>query len=390
MNRILRPKTTSASSPFPLRIGLNLLYLLPGVVGGTQTYAVNLIQHLAVLDTMNEYFLFVNHESADLPLVDAPNFRRIVCPVRATRRINRYLWEQSILPLQLARHRVDLVHSLGYVGPLYPPCRHVVSVPDLNYLAFRDLMEGARQRILSTLIPRVARRAAHVVTISEYSKRQITTHIGIADEKVTVTYLAARVPADTKVSSGEQIPGRYGISHPYLIAFSSLSPHKNIVRLIQAFAQVCEEAPHHLVLMGHLPPGVDIRGEIERAGITSRVVITGYVPDEDIAPLLSHADLFVFPSLYEGFGLPVLEAQQAGVAVACSTAASLPEVAGEAAAMFDPHSVPEMASAIRRCLQDPVLRTSLVQKGHRNRERFSWTRTARETLGIYERVQETG
>jgi len=372
-----------------LRIGLNLLYLLPGVVGGTQTYAVSLITALAAADTENEYFLYLNRESAGLEIMTAPNFRRVVCPVWAVRRPARYAFEQLALPLALRRDGIGLLHSLGYVGPLLPPCPHVVSIHDLIYRGHQAMMTGGKQKALEFFVRQTARRADRIITISQSSKREIVADIGVDPQKVCVTLLAGR-PAPGHATDAERalVLARYGITAPYLLAFSSPNPVKNIPRLLEAFALACADLPHQLVLVGHPPGGTDFAAEAARRGLGGRVVPTGYVPDADIAPLLQGAALFAFPSLYEGFGLPLLDAQQAGVPVVCSRAASLPEVAGEGAVLFDPASVEEMRAAIRAGLLDQTLRGRLVSAGNANARRFSWERTARQTLDVYRSAWE--
>jgi glycosyltransferase involved in cell wall biosynthesis len=179
-----------------------------------------------------------------------------------------------------------------------------------------------------------------------------------------------------------KVKSSYGISGPYLIAFGGGALHKNIPRLLQAFEELKKELPHKLVLIGHLPHNVNLRV------MSEDIIATGYVPAEHVLPLLSGAELFVLPSLYEGFGLPVLEAQQAGVPVVCSTAGSLPEVAGEAAVFFNPNSIADMAEKIAALASNPALRTELRQKGLANIRRFSWEQTARETLTVYAQVYE--
>lgn len=183
----------------------------------------------------------------------------------------------------------------------------------------------------------------------------------------------------------DEIAARYGVTGPYLLAFGSLSGNKNIPSLIRAFAGIREQVQHTLLLVGHMTPGPDLQAEIAALGVGDRIKITGYVPDAHVMPLLEGADLFVFPSLYEGFGLPILEAQMAGVAVASSTAASLPEVAGDGAALFDPLSVDDMSRVLQDCLLDPGRRAALIEKGRANVARFSWERTAAETLDCYHR-----
>lgn len=366
----------------PMRIGLNLLYLLPGHVGGTQTYAMELMTALAALKTPDTYAVYLNEEARDLPLPMA--FERVVCPVRAVRRAARYAYEQLRLPHLLRQHRIDLLHSLGYVCPLRVPCRNVVTIHDLNYIALVNAISRSKRALLGRFVIQSARRSDHIITISDFSRTQILQHLGVAGEKVTTIHEAPRSQREaSSPDRDQQVLQKYDIRRPYLIAFSSLLKHKNIPRLLEAYAAICDGLPHQLVLVGHLPEGLEIHADIARLGLQDRVVITGYVPGAHVNPLLEQAELFVFPSLYEGFGLPVLDAQQAGVAVACSTAASLPEVAGEGALFFDPGSVAEMADVLRRCLQDGALRRDLAARGHGNLARFSWERTARETLAVY-------
>lgn len=370
-----------------MRIGLNLLYLLPGIVGGTQTYAVSLIRALAALDRDNEYVLYVNRESVDLDITQAANFRRVVCPVSAIRREARYAFEQLRLPLLLQRDKIGLLHSLGYVGPLLPPCPQVVSIHDLIYRGHQAMMTGSKQKALEFFVTQSARRASQIVTMSEHSKRELVAGIGVAPEKVTVTYEAARpaAPASAPEERASAL-GRHGIDGPYVLAFSSPNPVKNISRLLEAFAGACADLPHQLVLVGHPPEGANFEADAEHFGLAGRVIAAGYVPDADIGPLLQGADLFAFPSLYEGFGLPVLDAQQEGIPVICSTAASLPEVAGEGALLFDPLSVEAMQKALRAGLSDGPLRARLKAQGRANAAKFTWERTARQTLDVYRQI----
>jgi len=367
-----------------MKIGINLLYLLPGLVGGTETYAVALVKALTEMDRQNEYHVFLNQEASRLDLTDAPNFHRVVCPFRATRRAVRYAWEQFILPRQVSSRRIDVLHSLGYVGPLWTPCPAVVTVPDLNYLDIGHTMPLGKRYLLRYFSVQAAQRAKAVITISSYSKSVICDELKIHPNKVTVTLLGPRWN-DNFISQDvvSNIKAIYGISGPYLVAFGGGALHKNIPRLLKAFVELKKELSHKLVLIGRLPTDVN-PGEL-----SGDIISTGYVPAEHVLPLLSAAEIFVLPSLYEGFGLPVLEAQQAGVPVVCSTAGSLPEVAGAAAVFFDPYSVEDMADKIARVVRDPALRAELRQKGLANVQRFSWEQTARKTLAVYEYACQT-
>ncbi len=370
-----------------MRIGVNLLYLIPSVVGGTETYAISLLRSLASVDQENEYWIFVNRESAEMDLPESPRFHRVICRVSSTNRFNRYGWEQFMLPMQLRSHRIDLVHSLGYVGPLLSVCPCIVTIPDLNYVALRDTLPLGKRVALRFFSTQSARRSNHVITISNFSKDKISGLLRINPDKITVTYLGPRIEtASLATDNWSRLKDHYGIEEPYVIAFGGKALHKNILRLVHAFSEIKEQFPHRLILIGHVPTNVQLSLEMAREGMTGRIIATGYVPEEEILPLLSHADLFVLPSLYEGFGMPVVEAQQAGVAVACSNAGSLPEVGGEGALYFDPMSVDDMIRVMRLCLQDDDLRSRLVKKGHDNLRRFSWETTARKTLGVYQGV----
>lgn len=372
-----------------MRIAINLLYLIPGVVGGTQTYAVSLARALARLDGDNEYTFFLNRESADLRLPDVPNFHRVVCDVRAVSRPRRYAYEQIALPVQLRHLGIDVVHSPGYVCPLFSPCPSVVTICDVNFVAMRQVMPQAKQRLLGFFVRQSAQRADHILTLSEFSKGQIAAHLKADVSNVTVTHLGPReaLASDASVA-WEDVAYRYRVKKPYAIAFGGSSPHKNMERLIQAFGAIHSGVPHALVLLGHLPAG--LQAQSEAAGVSGQVVMTGYVPDEHMAPLLANAELLIFPSWYEGFGLPVLDAQSLSVPVACSRVASLPEVAGDGAAYFDPLSVDDMAGVIRGCLLNADLRAALAEKGRANIDHFSWDTAARRTLDVYQAVAARG
>jgi glycosyltransferase involved in cell wall biosynthesis len=373
-----------------MRLGINMLYLIPGVVGGTQTYALGLLAGLADLDTDDEFIVYTNRECADLPLPDRPNFKRRVCPFHATNRAVRYAWEQVMLPVQAARDRVDVLHSLGYTGPVRSTTPHVLTLHDMNYIDIPGSVSGLRQRALRTLASRAARNADHVITISEFSKSRIIHNLHIDRARISVTYLASRELDARYTPDAAALAQTYGIRTPYIVAFSSPFPHKNILRLVDAFARIAATHPHSLVLVGHLPADNAIQQRVRELGLQDRVVTTSFVPDVDIMPLLQNAAAFAFPSVYEGFGLPVLDAQHGGVPVIASTAASIPEVAGDGARFFDPDSTGDMSAAIAGVLDDPALAADLVRRGHANVARFTWRATARATRRVYMAVAQAG
>jgi glycosyltransferase involved in cell wall biosynthesis len=366
-----------------MRIALNLLYLIPGLAGGTHTYAVSLIRALAQIDRSNEYYIFLNTESMALGLDLPANFHKVFCPVRGRARLLRYGWEQIILPIQLKARGIHVVHSLGYVGPLASPCPAVVTIPDLNFIALRENMPFARRIALRFFSTQSGLRSGRVITISEFSKADLARRLQLEPAKISVIHLGSReAGAGNRNTSWRQLKCEYGIRQPYIAAFGG-ARHKNTSRLIEAFASLSDTFPHQLVIIGHLSAGAELEKAKNEGRLAGRLITTGFVPEQDVMPLLGHADLFVMPSLYEGFGLPVLEAQQAGVPVVCSSAASLPEVGGEGALYFDPASTEDMAAALRRSLGDADLRARMARAGTKNLRRFSWAATARQTLGVY-------
>jgi glycosyltransferase involved in cell wall biosynthesis len=373
-----------------VRIGLNLLFMIPGVVGGTETYAKGLLTGLKEVRCGHEFTVFLNRESAGLASEWGPDVQAIVCPVQAARRADRYVFEQVRLPRLVHEHGIDLLHSLGYVAPRFVRCASVVSVPDLNYRAFGGTMSFVRRAMLEVFVRQSLLHADRIVTISEFSRREIQREYGIPAEKITVTYLAASLENATIESDRpENRPaGVPDAERPYMIAFSSTYANKNIPRLIEAFkaAWSNKKITQRLVLVGHRFTPPDGAGQIEEGTADDGIVWTGYLDRRVLFRMLRGADFLVFPSFYEGFGLPVLESMGVGVPVLCSSAASLPEVAGEAAVLFDPYSVADLTEKLIAMGNDAALRESLRRKGFENLKRFSWERTARETVDVYEEV----
>jgi glycosyltransferase involved in cell wall biosynthesis len=370
-----------------MKIGINLLYLIPGIVGGTETYAAGLLHGMAANKVEDDFIVFVNREAADWPLPQKANFQRVVCPVFGAAQSKRYYYEQARLPGQLRERHIDLVHSLGYVGPLFPSCPAVVTIHDLNYRWFRNrgLKALVRNLALRAFVRLSARRAQHVIAVSRYTRDEIVSFFRLPQDKVTVVHEAPKVVAPPPLDvalSGDTLQ-RLGIAPPYFLAFSSLSPNKNIARLVAAYRQAhaAGRIKQALIVVGHKLR--DSSGPAEADGL---IRYTGYLERDDLQTVLQQAYALLFPSYYEGFGLPVLEAMACGVPVVCSRAASLPEVGGDAALYFDPYSIDDIASKIVEVAQDAELRQSMRTRGYRQVETFSWEKAAQETLAVYRRM----
>jgi len=367
-----------------MRIAINLLYLIPGECGGTETYGVCLVNALVQLDPTNQYIIFINRESKDIPLVKANNLTKINCNIKAANRPMRYFYEQAILPFLLLKHQVDLVHSLGYVTPLLAPCKNVVTVHDMNYVDVRNDFHWFKRLILSSFCSASARIADRVITISEFSKSAICRCLGVSPTKVTVTHLGPGWLGDPHARMDwEVLRSQYNLPERYIIAFGGGALHKNIPKLIQAYLESEELWNCTLVIMGRLP--VDVRlPETTSGDVGPKVQWLGYVPTNHIQPLLSYSAVYVLPSLYEGFGMPILEAQFSGALVVSSNAASLPEIGGEGAIYFNPVSVPAISEAIRAGLRGDASWVAGIRKAAKeNLKRFSWEATAHGSLDVY-------
>jgi len=240
-------------------------------------------------------------------------------------------------------------------------------------------MSAVRRLMLSFFVRQSALHSDHIIAVSEFTRRELSQEIHETANKISVIYEA---PQQRRIAA--TLAG--GISTcppaPYAVVFSSRSPHKNILRLVEAFrrARLHSSLPHSIVVIGHLP---------YRMVQSDDVICVGYQSDEVVARLLDGAEFLAFPSTYEGFGLPLLEAMAVGLAVTCSSAGSLPEIASDAALIFDPYSVESMEAAITRMATDSELRKELRIRAKTNLGRFSWDKTAQETLIVYEKLLDT-
>lgn len=348
---------------------------------GNETYVRELVDHLTGLpDDGTEYLLYHTRRA---PRPEWAAYARRLRPHAPALRI------PVAFPVALRRDRVQAAH-FQYVVPPWCPCPTVVSVHDVSYEAHPEFFPAAMRARMRLLVPRAVRTAAAVITISEFSRREIVERYRVDPARVVVTPLAAG-PGFRPLDAGDVAErlARIGIEGPYVLAVGNVQPRKNLGRLLEAFAALRRrvDLPHRLVLVGRRAyRGDAILARQEALGIARHVVATGYVADDDLVALYNGADAFVYPSLYEGFGLPVLEAMACGAPVITSGTTALPEVAGDAAELVDPRSVDELAAALGRVLADPARRADLRDRGLRRARRFSWRRLAEQTLAAYKRA----
>ncbi len=348
---------------------------------GTENYSLYLIRELLAQGEAHRFRLYFNHPPS-------PG----LFPSLAERRVIPFprLWTHLRLSWEMISRPPELLFVPSHVLPLAHPRRSVATVHDLGYHYYPEAHTLFQNLYLRWSTRYNARAAARVLADSEATRRDLVHYYRVPPEKIVVVYPGrdeslAPVTEPTRLAA---VRARYGIDGPYLLYVGTLHPRKNLVRLVQAFASTLDAEPDlRLVLAGQKGWLYDeILGQVRKLGLENRVLLTGYVPDADLPALLSAALAFVYPSLYEGFGLPVLEAMACGTPVVCSNASSLPEVAGQAALLVDPHNTEALAEALARIVTEAGLREALVEKGLGQIQNFSWQRCAQEVLQVLEEV----
>lgn len=296
----------------------------------------------------------------------------------------RILWEQARLPGVLRHLQADLLHAPAFAGPLRAPCPQVITVHDLSFLRHPEFFRRGNRHYLSTLTGPSCRRAAAVIAVSRFTAAEVTALLGVPEARIHVVYHGIEpryrpLPADevARFRAEKGLPARF------ILHMGTLEPRKNLLRLVQAFALL--NAPElHLVLAGGRGWFYEtLFAEVERLGLRERVLFPGYVAAEEQVLWYNSAAIFAYPSLYEGFGFPVAEALACGTPTVTSTAASLPEVAGEAALTVSPEDEVALAQALRQLLDDAALRETLRQRGLVQAAQFTWEAAARQTAQVY-------
>lgn len=353
--------------------------------GGSIVYGINLLNQLANTDKISNYVIYLNKDCEDLPLKLTSNFQVRIIPFSNKHIIIRFFWEQFIFPFYILYDRLDILHSLGYVGPVVCPVQHIVSILDLNFKRHGNSMSFFKRVFLGLMVKIMTIVSKKIITISNFSKNDLCQYLGVSNSKIIVTHLSGSNDENSNCSKIDLFQN-YGINSDYIIAFGSPSAHKNIKNLIVAFADLSLNFKSlKLLLVGHQHNNQELNQLIVKLKLQNKIIFTGFVPDDHIMPLLKGAKIFVFPSFYEGFGIPLLDAQAAGVPVIASNAASLPEVGGkDSAVYFDPFDVKDMQIKMCKVLADESLASKLVKYGLINRQNYSWKKTAEETSWIYQ------
>lgn len=359
-----------------LRVGLDA-HMIGSRETGNETYVLGLIDGFRTVE--EDFELKVYHRTE----LDQNRSSR----VRPRKLLASSPWIRLglELPWRSVQDRIDVLHTT-YTVPVWAACPVVVTVHDISYTQHPEWFARGHLSVLARTVPWSMRRAARVITVSELCRTQIVEHYRIAPEKVVCVHNAAG-PAAQPIEKAEaqQLVSELGIDpqHTFVLAVGNLQPRKNLVRLIDAVGRVnASGVAADLVIVGPEHYRADLVREAANT-MVDRIRFTGYLSHRQLAACYACATVFAFPSLFEGFGIPALEAMAHGTPVACARAGALPEVCGDAAFYFDPLDVPAMAAALKRLLEDPQLRAELAAAGRRRERQFTWHSAAEQTLDVY-------
>lgn len=372
-----------------MRIAINTLSL-NRTKAGMGNYICNLVNNLARMDRKNSYHILVSDNNGKFFRIRQGNFRTINLGKGVTRGLNRFLWEQFSLPGYLKKNRIDILHSPGFVTPLMSKAKNIVSIADMTFINYPEVHTLFKRAYFRLFMPRSIRNADKILAISESTKKDILKLVKVDPEKIKVTHLAhgREFSVKDKKKARAFAKTRYGINPPFILFVGMIEPRKNLERLFRAFLELKKEGiPHELVIVGK--KGWKYKGifkTVKELMLEDDIIFTGYVPDNDLAILYNASEMLAYPCLYEGFGIPILEAMACGCPVITSNVSSMPEVAGDAALLVNPEKTGEIASAMRKVIYDERLQKELKRKGKLQSSRFSWENTARQTLTAYEKV----
>lgn len=362
---------------------------------GIGTFIFHLLQEYATLGADLRFIVYVESDRARADVPSGPSWQ-----VRSLGRWPYPLWEQVILPMALRRDRPDLLHSMANTAPLTTPTPLVLTVHDVMYLfpalelastptLYHRVGKQYRQRV----VPVAARRAVALTTVSARSRQDMVARLGIDTGRIQVVHEAPNSACGTAVSPEVMatVRQRYGLFRPYFLALAARDPRKNTLGVIQGFARFAGQAPaqHQLVLTGLNRAGQEyFRALARSANLDDTLVFADFVPQDDLVALYSAATAFVYPSLYEGFGLPVLEAMASGTPVITSDRGALPEIAGDAALTVDPLDPASIGAGMLSLTTNAELRDRLVSLGRLRVQQFSWRKAAATMLDVYKQAIE--
>ncbi len=356
-----------------MNIGINAL-ILSEEKTGISVYAKNLIENLLQTDVSNHYYIFVSRK------IFFRNFhpqRHHIIQFYTRNPFFRMIIEQFLLPFLAKCLHIHVLHCLSFTAPIIKTCKYVVTIHDLAYRIFPDTVSKIERLYYDFFFPICARKADAVIAVSENTKKDIIRFFKVKEKKIQVIFLGHNFSFPKEVQ-------KTGMPQEYILFLGAMEPRKNLLRLIRAYALLKDRIREKLVLIG--PRGSayqDILYEIQRLHLQQDIVMTGYIEESLLSSILQKAKIFIFPSLYEGFGLPLLEAMAHGVPVITASNSCLPEVCKDCAIYINEKDEKNISEAIFFLLQNRSLRENLKQSGLQRSREFSWEKTAQETLNVY-------
>jgi glycosyltransferase involved in cell wall biosynthesis len=356
---------------------------------GVGIYAKNLIEELIRIPARPHLFLLVQDDDPELDFSGRDDVTMLRVPATLFRKLPlRFLLEQLLLPMLLLRHRIDVLHSLHYSFPLVRlGTKQVVTLHDMTFFSMPEMHQWLKKAYFRFFIRAATRFPDKVIFVSHSALADCIARFGPLRGSTSVIHLGKSEAFHPGLDPSEiqRIRAKYGLQAEFVLYIGTIEPRKNLARLVSAFAAISDRHPGLLLaivgMKGWMYGG--LMETIRTLNLESRVVFTGFVPESEKPFLLAAARAFAYPSLYEGFGIPVLEALACGIPALTSDVSSLPEVAGDAALLVDPTQVEEIASALDRLLSDESLRGQLSRNGPLQAAKFTWAKTAAETLGTY-------
>jgi glycosyltransferase involved in cell wall biosynthesis len=363
----------------PLRIGVNALYLLPGGVGGTEIYLRQLLRSMAEIPHPHHVVVFTNRETGRDLVPDREHFEYCPQPVQAANRPARILFEQFRLPGVLRRTQIDVLLNPGFTGPIRTPIPSVTVFHDLQHIRHPEYFSRLDLPFWKFFLWQSAKRSARLIAVSKATQQDVMDHYHVSPKVISV------IPHGVEPEFFSLL-GPRNTAEPYILCVSTLHPHKNLERLVRVFAKLRSERPDlWLVLAGMRGfHAQEIDRVIAETNLGESVKVTGWIPRQQLYSLFQHAAAFVYPSTFEGFGMPVLEAMAAGLPVACSDIPPLREVAEGAVLFFQPEQDDDLLAALKSLLDDQPLAARLSAAGPVRARAFTWEEAARKTLASLE------
>lgn len=371
------------------KVGINMLWMVPGVVGGSETYITRLLKGLAERPSEFDYTIFALPQFSEAHPDLAKTFKIAFAPVSGQFKSFRVAGENTWLAAQCKKRNIDLVHHAGGVVPIVRTARPVLTIHDLQYLYYPEYFSSTKLAYLKRMVPRSAEAARLVLTPSEYSRRTVIERLNI-DPSIVVVVPHGISPHTTSEDTSS-VRKRYGIEGRFFMYPAITYPHKNHLVLIEAFARVAKMYPDTTLVFTGAKGSMEVRlaQEIKGHGISDRVKRLGYIPSADLDALYREAVAMTFPSRFEGFGAPVLEAMARECPVIAADATALPEVVDEAGLMVSPDNPEQWSQAMSEILDDENLRSILVKKGLERAASFTWDRSADILENSYRHALET-